>query len=1764
MKRTPKMAVVALVATAGRTTLLKSRALPSIAEQSRPPDRVVVVVDSTGDSAERTERLVRGWQPPGIVVDFLRNRRTKGAAGAWNSGLDHLLRTCGDPGRLYVAILDDDDRWAPRHLETCLKAAETFGHDMVAAPFRRIEEGAAPRPIAPPRNLDAADFLTGNSGIQGSNLVCRLSVLLESGMFDEALTSCTDRDLCIRIAELPGVRYGVTSETTVDHFACASRPRLSTPESAAKLEGLDCFYRKYHDRMSNEQRKAFRTRARRYFGWEGSAPEAVNRVAVRRHALPSVPRSSAPPEAPPHLIVGMIADTARIEDVGGLLADLHGLAGDSGLSGHDVLILENGCGRTPNEALRSLVERERTDGLRVHLVDRARHLEDAASGLVPDGGAGRGRKLPIAPARTVLQSYLYAFAKCRPGAVVWIVDDDMRLDPLVIGEDGWLRRQPRALAPVLRELCRLHAGGELDIAIGTYTGAPPLPFAATVRVQLVDLAASLRWLASLDPRSALPNRSMENAALRSNRRDYYYDLAHEETDRLETPFRVTPAFLGESVGEAFERLAGAAGRILAGEQVFRPLATEAGVDPVESIGGGLQRGGNTFVFDVEVLRLAPNPSPAIGGRPSRRSDMIWTLLQERCFGRRVATVPIALYHDRSRVLPGELDVDRVVDDVRGYATFSALQDTIEAPVDASGAFTEMNGLGIDLAEEAIERFTKLVDKYLEERLAAFRLSFHRVLGLKRILRRLVDDEEVWWREEWYRDARTRLRTFCDRLDSFYTIEVLNRIEREAGALQPPQIREFLEQLPKEIQAHRSRLSKSPALARGIEGERIANAKTIATGLAAPVGPLTVLGCGMEGVALTDGRLVFKVFDYWWKSSHVIRTPAYLRSLVGAWKDTRHLYPILDFHESGHRAVLVYPYEASEPYTGGHGPGMVALLAECRRHGVIFRNFHPDNLRVVDGRVRPIDYGSDIRPFEDEREFTRMCRRAWLCYRWAVRPDLKRIMRRALDDPSIPELDGFERFREAVRRVTGLHEPSGDIVLGMAGRPARVLDYGCGGGRLARVMADRGARVLGYDPDRTHRARWESVRARAGRLRFTHDRDEALAAGPFDLAVCRRVLCTIEDDAELSAVLHDLRASVTEHGRAIVTVCDPHFTFGGPTPEADRELPPDARYERAFVWRKRIRATGRTRSDVHRPERILRRAFARAGFAVCRRVEAPTVDLERFEPASDHLAFELRPVARLSGEVALLVKACAMEAETLDVQIRHLISQLERPRAFAERILAIDSREDGFPRQHGRADLNGLREAARRLEETGWIDRIVEGPGDGKAAAALHRTWFGIPCPLAHAATGAQTASTLAGFEACATRYVLHVDADVMIGRLDRDHDYLAEMVAVLAGAPEALTVSFNIASDRDRPYGARGESGPWRAETRAGMLDLFRLRRARPLPNALAGDRLALAWHRALDQAVRGGAGRSYRGGDRRTFFVHPPNARKRDRAVWFAVLDRIERGTVPNVQKGRVDWTGTVADWSGPRRYEPFVFVVSGRNVPPGRLRRCLDSMTRQRCGQWGAVIFDDASDPRFAEHFETVCARLGDRRTVVRNRRRRGLLANMATAIRTICANPDSVIVTLDADDALIGDRVLERLAEEYDRGADVTVGSMLRTDKAADYPVCFDRPRECRGGNVWQHLRSFRKRLFDAIPDEALRLDGAYVDLAADWAFMLPIVEMAEKPSYIFESLYLYEPSGVGKDPAGRTVREKTIAHIVAKGPAAAAENRRRLETDRRTRP
>ena len=243
-----------------------------------------------------------------------------------------------------------------------------------------------------------------------------------------------------------------------------------------------------------------------------------------------------------------------------------------------------------------------------------------------------------------------------------------------------------------------------------------------------------------------------------------------------------------------------------------------------------------------------------------------------------------------------------------------------------------------------------------------------------------------------------------------------------------------------------------------------------------------------------------------------------------------------------------------------------------------------------------------------------------------------------------------------------------------------------------------------------------------------------------------------------------------------------------------------------------------------------------------------------------------------------------------------------------------------------------------------------------------------------------------------------------------------------------------------------------------------------------------------------------------------------------------------------KVELVRSLDDRAGPKRSEPFVFVVCGRNVDPGRFKQCVESLVTQECGNWGAVVVDDASTNGFGEYAEVLLANYEDRVTLVRNTTRRGSLYNLWNAVTRYCIDPETVILTPDADDALAGPKVLDRVKSEYESGADLTVGSMVRLDKEADYTVDFVEPRSWHS-NVWQHMRTFKKDLFDALDMKDFKLDGEWIDLATDSAYMVPLVEMAISPRHIPDILYMYEPAQP-KSQGERHTRDSLISRILLK--------------------
>ena len=178
--------LVVLIAATDRAHLHLSRTIPSLLRQTMGWDAVVVVDDSSHSSGQ----IKANFGSAGLNHLYLvANQRPKGAAGAWNTGLDFIRKNIGEA---WVAILDDDDEWSADHLESC-HAKVTDGVDAVIGGIITLVD-EVPSSIPSHERFAPGSFLQHNPGWQGSNTFVRLSALEKAGRFDEALECTHDRD----------------------------------------------------------------------------------------------------------------------------------------------------------------------------------------------------------------------------------------------------------------------------------------------------------------------------------------------------------------------------------------------------------------------------------------------------------------------------------------------------------------------------------------------------------------------------------------------------------------------------------------------------------------------------------------------------------------------------------------------------------------------------------------------------------------------------------------------------------------------------------------------------------------------------------------------------------------------------------------------------------------------------------------------------------------------------------------------------------------------------------------------------------------------------------------------------------------------------------------------------------------------------------------------------------------------------------------------------------------------------------------------------------------------------------------------------------------------------------------------------------------------------------------------------------------------------------------------------------------------------------
>ena len=266
--------------------------------------------------------------------------------------------------------------------------------------------------------------------------------------------------------------------------------------------------------------------------------------------------------------------------------------------------------------------------------------------------------LKISEARTYLQNKVFEYCKNNSiEPIIWILDEDKEIDKRV---NDYL--------PKLHQLKKHY-----DVLIGSIEGDSPNASFSGINVQLLDLIFNLNYLDSLNQNDLFPNFEEHNNLLREKYPDYYYDLSSLHREHLEEFFYIEPLNEQEKVFEVRNRIYSKLDNIISGQNIFRPIIQKKLSDNYQDT---LLRGGNTFVLNLEVLKIK-NPTIRIDNYITRRSDMLWALLNKKFLRKKIVKTDFVVLHNRQFDIEKELNIQKIVKENSGSIIFNSLKEYYE-------------------------------------------------------------------------------------------------------------------------------------------------------------------------------------------------------------------------------------------------------------------------------------------------------------------------------------------------------------------------------------------------------------------------------------------------------------------------------------------------------------------------------------------------------------------------------------------------------------------------------------------------------------------------------------------------------------------------------------------------------------------------------------------------------------------------------------------------------------------------------------------------------------------------------------------------------------------------------------------------------------------------------------------------------------------------------------------------------------------------------
>lgn len=231
----------------------------------------------------------------------------------------------------------------------------------------------------------------------------------------------------------------------------------------------------------------------------------------------------------------------------------------------------------------------------------------------------------------------------------------------------------------------------------------------------------------------------------------------------------------------------------------------------------------------------------------------------------------------------------------------------------------------------------------------------------------------------------------------------------------------------------------------------------------------------------------------------------------------------------------------------------------------------------------------------------------------------------------------------------------------------------------------------------------------------------------------------------------------------------------------------------------------------------------------------------------------------------------------------------------------------------------------------------------------------------------------------------------------------------------------------------------------------------------------------------------------------------------------------------------------------KPFVFLICSYNNEK-YYEKNLHSALEQDYRNYRIVYIDDCSTDQTYALVSEYIKKYPERKVeLIRNPVNQGMMSNAYHAINRM--KNEEIVIFLDGDDWLPHDQVLKILNTAY-QNPDVwlTYGQHL------EYPnsmVGFCKPLRKKDflGDIrkqdfiFSHLKTAYAGLFKQIKKEDLELDGRFVSMAPDVAFMYPMLEMARDHAFFLSNiLYVYNMENPAAEWRRNLAMQDTIAKVI----------------------